>query len=345
MEGDQALGDIPQTVKIVDDVLAYDYSYKDHLAHIISILQNDLPFRRVKEALTAPPVLAHFDATLPTMLQTDASLSGWPCVSSCQGIASAAHLVRPLKAIFSDTGVPVLLKTDGGPQFASSALRRFISRWEVEHRITSPYNPKANGHAEASVKIIKKLIMTTAKNGNLDADEFAHGMSFIPTHRRSFAKEGQKKAEECDVNAEFLRSQAKQRYDSTARSLSHLKMGSYVDVQDHTKGLWNRPGVVVGIGSRRDYLIKMGSGRILWRNRKFLRPHRPFLPIYGSSLDATNTPSKPKYVERSQDNSTAEVISKSILPTPAPRRSLRHRKEPDRLQMDSKPPYRKMDFL
>ncbi|XP_064083006.1 uncharacterized protein LOC135199020 [Macrobrachium nipponense] len=165
--GDQALGDIPQTVKIVDDVLAYDYSYKDHLAHIISILQrcdeygitlnpqkicfaksvvdfcgykisshgytvdsrkvlaiadfpvpqnitdlrsfmglvnqlgsfssviaheaqplrdllrqrnewcwttqHDLSFRRVKEALTAPPVLAHFDATLPTMLQTDAS--------------------------------------------------------------------------------------------------------------------------------------------------------------------------------------------------------------------------------------------------------------------------------
>ncbi|XP_068206283.1 uncharacterized protein [Palaemon carinicauda] len=35
--------------------------------------QHDLSFRKVKEALTAPPVLADFDATLPTMLQTDAS--------------------------------------------------------------------------------------------------------------------------------------------------------------------------------------------------------------------------------------------------------------------------------
>ncbi|XP_064077647.1 uncharacterized protein LOC135195315 [Macrobrachium nipponense] len=215
----------------------------------------------------------------------------------------------------ADTGVPVLLKTDGGPQFASSALRRFLSRWGVEHHITSQYYPKANGHAEASVKIIKKLVMTTAKNGNLDADEFARGMlelrntphadgrspaqvlfghplrSFIPTHRRSFAKEWQKKAEECDVKAEYLRSQAKQRYCNTARPLSHLKVGSYVDVQDHTTGVWNHPGIVVGIGS-----------------------------------------SKPKDVEKSQDNSTAEVISKSILPTPAPGRSLRHRKEPDRLQ-------------
>ncbi|XP_064096544.1 uncharacterized protein K02A2.6-like [Macrobrachium nipponense] len=176
-------------------------------------------------------------------------LSGWPCVSSCQGIASAANLIRSLRAIFSDTGVPALLKTDGGPQFASSALRRFfLSRWGVEHRITSPYHPKANGHAEASVKIIKKLIMTTAKNGNLDTDEFARGMlelrntpradgrspaqvlfgyplrSCFPTHRRSFAKDWQKKAEECVVKAEYLRSQAKQRYNSTRRPLSHLKM-------------------------------------------------------------------------------------------------------------------------
>ncbi|XP_068240989.1 uncharacterized protein [Palaemon carinicauda] len=259
-------------------------------------------------------------------------LSGWPCISSCQGIAFAANLIRSLRAIFSHTGVRVLLKTDGGPQFAASALRRFLSRG-VEHRITSPYNPKANGHAEASVKIIKKLIMTTTKNGNLDADEFARGMlelrntpradgrspaqvlfghplrSFIPTHRRSFAKEWQRKAEECDVKAEYLRSQAKQRYDSTARPLSHLKMGSYVDVQDHNTKLWNRPGVVVGIGSRRDYLIKLGSGRILWRNRKFLRPHRPFLPIYGSSLDATNTPNKPKDGERSQDNPLLRLLN------------------------------------
>ena len=36
--GDQALGDSPRTVKIVDDDLAYD-AYKDHLVHVITILQ------------------------------------------------------------------------------------------------------------------------------------------------------------------------------------------------------------------------------------------------------------------------------------------------------------------
>lgn len=37
--GNAALGDIPCTIKIVDNILAYDGSYKQHLAHVISIVQ------------------------------------------------------------------------------------------------------------------------------------------------------------------------------------------------------------------------------------------------------------------------------------------------------------------
>ena len=37
--GDQVLGDVLQMVKIVDDVLAYDFTYRQHLSHITSILE------------------------------------------------------------------------------------------------------------------------------------------------------------------------------------------------------------------------------------------------------------------------------------------------------------------
>ncbi|KAK3858508.1 hypothetical protein Pcinc_035305 [Petrolisthes cinctipes] len=37
--GDQVLGDIPRTMKVVDDILAYDTRYKDHLSHVITIIQ------------------------------------------------------------------------------------------------------------------------------------------------------------------------------------------------------------------------------------------------------------------------------------------------------------------
>ena len=36
---DQALSGIPRTCKIVDDVLAYDNEYSDHLQHVIHILE------------------------------------------------------------------------------------------------------------------------------------------------------------------------------------------------------------------------------------------------------------------------------------------------------------------
>lgn len=165
--GDQALGDILQTIKIVEDALVYDKSYKEHLTHVIKVVQrckdfgitlneekiqfakrkaefcgytmsnegytvdsrkikaiadfpspqcitdlrsflgltnqlgqfssdisaaaqpvrdllrpgntwhwtsqHDEAFAKVKETLISPPILAHYDPALPTMLQTDAS--------------------------------------------------------------------------------------------------------------------------------------------------------------------------------------------------------------------------------------------------------------------------------
>lgn len=316
--------------------------------------QDDDPPSRVFQSVSAD----YFHVAGRTYLVYVDRLSGWPYVTSCPREASAAHLVTCLRSIFADTGVPVTLRTDGGPQFASSTLRRFLARWGVEHRVTSPYNPRANGHAEAAVKTVKKLITTTTRRGQLDEDEFARGLlelrntpsaagrspaqvlfghpmrSSVPAHHRSFASEWQRAADDCDVTAERLKSKAKQRHDSTARPLPRLHIGGYVDVQDHASGRWDRVGVIVGIGSRRDYLIKMGSGRILWRNRKFLRPHHPMLPE-AAPRSATTTVIQPE-----RDGTLGSAPCRS---TPAdaeenhdarlPRRTGRQRQTPKRLEV------------
>ncbi|KAK3860124.1 hypothetical protein Pcinc_033805 [Petrolisthes cinctipes] len=273
-------------------------------------------------------------------------LSGWPHVTACPRHASADHLIRVLRSVFADTGVPVILRTDGGPQFTSSSVRRFLARWGVEHRVSSPHNPRANGHAEAAVKAVKKLIMTTTERGQLDEDEFARGLlelrntpkadgrspaqilfghpmrSCIPAHHRSFSPQWQLAADDCDAKADHLREQAKIRHDSSARSLPLLHLGGYVDVQDHANGRWDRVGVIVGIGQRRDYLVKMGSGRILWRNRRFLRPNRPMTPVgvKGQDTRHTITPQQPDPEEHHN------------LELPQ-RRGSRQRREPQRLKV------------
>ncbi|KAK3880187.1 hypothetical protein Pcinc_015318 [Petrolisthes cinctipes] len=127
---------------------------------------------RVFESVSAD----YFHVAGQTYLVYIDRLSGWPHVTACPRHASADHLIRVLRSVFADTGVPVILRTDGGPQFTSSSVQRFLVRWGVEHRVSSPHNPRANGHAEAAVKAVKKLIMTTMERGQLDEDEFARGL-------------------------------------------------------------------------------------------------------------------------------------------------------------------------
>ena len=197
--------------------------------------------------------------------------------------------------------------------------------------------------------------MTTTRNWNLDEDSFARGLlelrktpradgrspaqvlfghplrSSLPAHHRSFAAEWQQAANECDAKAECLRHQAKIHHDATAKSHSQLGIGNHVDIQDHTTKRWNRQGIIVGVGSRREYLVKMGSGRVLWRNRRFLRPHRPMLP---ESIIPHSATSGTRYL--SSSNNECHTTPASI--PPPPRRSGRQRCQPARLSVrwDSK---------
>ena len=66
-----------------------------------------------------------------------------------------------------------------------------------------------------------------------------------------------------------------ERYNTFTRDLSPLPVGTRVLIQDHAqKRRWNRSGVIVERLDRK-YTIRMdGSGRIVSRNRKFLKVAR-----------------------------------------------------------------------
>ena len=75
-------------------------------------------------------------------------------------------VVRKLKAHFARHGSPCQLVSDNGPQFVAAEFQKLTKEWDIEHRVTSPYNSKANGKVEAAVKSAKKLLRRTAKGGN-----------------------------------------------------------------------------------------------------------------------------------------------------------------------------------
>ena len=225
--------------------------------------------------------------------------SGWPVVVSCGSDTTSSATIRHFRRLFRDLGVPVRLRTDGGPQFASREFADFLERWGVRHNMSTPHYPQSNGHAESAVKSIKRLIEKVAPSGNLDCETFDRGLlelrntpnhtgrspaqvlyghplrSCVPAHAKAFEDRWQARAESCDRRAATRLRDATARYDAHAKPLTPLPLGSVARIQDPVTKRWDRVGTVMGIGNSRDYLIRMPSGRVWWRNRRFLCPVSP----------------------------------------------------------------------
>ena len=73
---------------------------------------------------------------------------------------------------FARCGSLCQLVSDNGPQFVAAEFQKMTKAWDIEHRVTSPYNSKANGKVEAAIKFAKRLLHKTAKAG----DDFHLGL-------------------------------------------------------------------------------------------------------------------------------------------------------------------------
>ena len=70
----------------------------------------------------------------------------------------SSEVIKELKSIFSEEGLPDELVTDNGPCYRSSEFAEFTSSWDIEHTTSSPMYARSNGQAESAVKIVKGLL-------------------------------------------------------------------------------------------------------------------------------------------------------------------------------------------
>jgi len=80
---------------------------------------------------------------------------------------TAVTVARHLWEIFSIIGFPRILQSDNGPEYVNSVLRALVNLTGMEHRLISPYNPRADGKVERSIRtvcmVIKKMLHGTNK--------------------------------------------------------------------------------------------------------------------------------------------------------------------------------------
>jgi hypothetical protein len=73
-------------------------------------------------------------------------------------ITNSASLIRSFKRLFSNHGIPDILVSDNGPQFASAEFANFATLYGFAQHFTNPYKPQENGMAERHVQEAKKIL-------------------------------------------------------------------------------------------------------------------------------------------------------------------------------------------
>jgi hypothetical protein len=175
--------------------------------------------------------------------------------------------------------------------------------------MSSAYHPQSNGRAEVAVKAVKRLMRTNVSSaGTLDTDCFLKAMlQFRNTpdpdcgispaqivfgrhlrdnllftdylNRSQYSKRWQDawEAKEDALRTRFIRTS--ENLNKHARPLPPLAPGDKCFVQNQTgqhAKKWYHTGTVMRVLPHDKHAIKMdGSGRVTYRNRRFLRRYTP----------------------------------------------------------------------
>lgn len=218
--------------------------------------------------------------------------SGWPCVSKMNKIDSSAVTER-LSDWMVDYGIPVSIRTDGGPQFRSD-FDKWCTTMNIKHELSAPYHPESNGHAEAGVKAMKTLLekcssdwvtfrsallqwRNTPRSDGLSPAQWLFNRrqrTLNPAHPNNYSRLSDQQIAEAEEKREEINSATKMRKDEHSKKLQPLPIGSSVRVQDPVNGKWRSTATIHDIRDNgRSYIIQE-NGRHFIRNRRHLIPNQ-----------------------------------------------------------------------
>ncbi len=216
--------------------------------------------------------------------------SGWPMVAPIPRKANTTTITNILDDWFVDHGLPISIRSDGGPQFRGP-FDEWCRQNNIRHELSSAYHHESNGHAECAVREVKKLLAKTSthklfqqalrnyrnsprydglspaqwyfgRRQRTEAAAFPSAYARIPD--QTFADhEAQRRR-----RTEKLRTHA----NKSSRPKSHLHIGQPVIAQHVLTKRWDQRGMITeDRNNGRSYLVQINNRKYL-RNRRFLRP-------------------------------------------------------------------------
>ncbi|GBL99714.1 hypothetical protein AVEN_249752-1 [Araneus ventricosus] len=240
---------------------------------------------------------------------------------------SSEEIICKLEVVFARFGIPETIICDNVP-FNSYQFRNFGKEWDIEIVFISPHHSQSNGMVEKAVGISKAVFKKAFEDNRRPAIgllEYRNtpisGLGLSPAqlmfNRRLRTKlpiSNKLLNPELfkDVNIKLLRRQQTQKhyYDRSSKILTKLKPGDKIVVQNVKTKIWEPAVVLSKTKTPRSYKIKTLYGRVLVRNRKFLRLSKVNHKSYNDSvldtlLDVTKVASTPPQNVMSTDSQTS----------------------------------------
>ena len=222
----------------------------------------------------------------------------------------AATVISALKEVFATHGIPDLVISDNGPQFACELFQQFATIYGFTHVTSSPRYPRANGEAERAVGTVKEILKknedpylgllsyrsTPLQNGLAPCELLMSRQ--LKTQLPALPKTLQPKLRINDLvklkqKEEVYRTNQQRNHDQRhkAKEQSKLKTGEAVWIRDQ-----DRMGkVLTPSRSPRSYIVQTEKGT-LRRNRAAL------------------VPTKPTELEQQETDIAPELLSQSEVP-------------------------------
>ena len=198
--------------------------------------------------------------------------SGFPFLHRLRTLDTDA-VTRQLDIWFTMFGFPVLLRSDGGPQFRTR-FGEFCLERGIEWELSSPYNSQSNGLAESAVKAMKRLVIAVEpsnlpsaiqewRNTPRSSDGISPSMAFFGRRTRGLLP--------CLPQPTLDFPSRSPLVDQSGQDLFPLAVDAPVWIQLRPGGTWKK-GTVRAQKSGRTYLVELPNRKSYVRNRRFLRP-------------------------------------------------------------------------
>ena len=251
--------------------------------------------------------------------------SRWVEVRPLQN-TQAKDVVEALKSIFATHGVPEIVVSDNGPQYASECFQNFTKSYGFTHSTSSPLYPQSNGEAERAVRTMKNILKknqdpylgllayrSTPLQNRLSPSQLLMGRRLLTTlpmlPSNLTAEVDTKQLDMAKEKEKDYRNRQSINYDRRHRvvTLPTLEAGDRVWIRDQ-----DRHGTVVERSSQpRSYLVRTSLGTTVRRNRRSL--------VYsGEPQSAPNSHVQSQTItspQALQKDSDPEKISPKLIPS------------------------------